>query len=87
MIESVVGVKSGKFDQQPCLSLLISQRTCTSSIFRYAFVFFASEAAAKESHDKMQNKTLDGRTLVVLFGKKTPHQAGGGKRKETTTSM
>ncbi len=48
-------------------------------------MFFASEAAAKETHDKMQNKVVDGRTLVVLFAKKTSHTPGSEKRKQPAT--
>ena len=54
-------------------------------VFRYAFIHYSDEAIAKEAHDSMQDYVYQGRTLVVMYGKKTSPEAEKaaqeGKRK------
>lgn len=51
----------------------------------YAFIHYSDEAIAKEAHDSMQDYVYQGRTLVVMYGKKTSPEmeraAQEGKRK------
>lgn len=42
-----------------------------SLFFSYAFIHFNDEAVAREAHDSMQDYVYQGRTLVVMYGKKT----------------
>lgn len=37
----------------------------------YAFIHYSDEAVAKEAHDSMQDYVYQGRTLVVMYGKKS----------------
>ena len=43
-------------------------------ISRFAFAFFATEKAAKAAHDKLQGVVMGGRTVTVMFAKKSKHK-------------
>lgn len=42
----------------------------------YAFIFFSTQAAAKEAHARLSDSEYEGHKLVVLFAKKTKDVAG-----------